>query len=503
MTTNILQILGVAGKEDVITNLLKFAIESSGTFREHFLADICGITGASSTDEYKIKTRIATGDTGIPDLVIWRKGDNLADMVIIENKLKAKEGFEQLKRYEDPACVNAIARIFPQEPALNEHFIFLTLFDDQVPKKSRFVHKRYADLLPILKPLPFNENKIVDVLLGDLKATLDEFYAYDKVDYGDRLLEKLSGIAVLDAPYLYFSRLFSDYPPPEGLDFDHTFKSSAQGHRYYGAIFYKATWYLGEMQKPSKGKWRLDPIKDIFIHFEPQLSLLNNVLSIYVHYEISPYEGAKWAQDNIEKNDYQAYQLIREFVSLYVAGAKIPDYSAGGRSNQIGKALIEINEHMTVATFIDKFGLFLKNTTKVIDNALTHIRGWSFDVRSVLKSLDEVTSQCKSKGYSLEPSATAAEYGFYLKDHNGKNVLWIGIWCSYWQKSNHPISLAIHQTGADWSREGLNVFLSMHPEAETDFEGHAVCSVPVDDKNGTLALRIMEAIDAQMNVFSE
>jgi hypothetical protein len=506
MPDNILRVLGVEGKEDVITNLLKFAIESSGTFRQRFLTDICGISGALSTDKCKAKTRISTGDMGIPDLVIWRNGgNNPADLVIIENKLKAEAGNDQLERYENPASVDMLAEMFSKETTRNEHFVFLTLFNDPLPKNSKFVHKRYADLLPILRLLPFNENRIADILLGDLGATLEEFYAYDKVDYEDHLLEKLSGVQVLDAPYLYFSKLFSGYQPPEGLDFDSTFRSSAQGRRYYGAVFYKELWCPRGMREPSEGKWRLDPIEDIFIHFEPQLSLLNQVLSIYVHYEISSdsYHNAEWSQENIEKSDYQAYQLIREFVSLFTAKANIPDYSAGGRSNQIGKALIEINEHMTVAQFLDKFGLFLKRTTREIDNALAHIRGWSFDVRDILKILDEVASQCKRKGYPLESSVDAAEYGFYLKDRNGKNALWVGIWCSYWQKSGQPISLAVNQAGTDWSKESLTVLKSMHPEAEANFDDHTVCFIPVGGADNILAKRVSDAIDAHMNALSK
>lgn len=173
----------------------------------------------------------------------------------------------------------------------------------------------------------------------------------------------------------------------------------------------------------------------------------------------------------------------------------------GGGSNQIGKAAINI-ENTTVAQFHKKFATFLEKSSTAIDKALNTVRTWKFDIRKLIIFVDEIASKCKAKGYLFEPQqACSTEYGIYLKDQNGKNALWIGIWCSYWYKYGVPISLAVHETDSSWSPKSLKILNSKQKSTET-FEGYSTYSFPLDSYEESLVDSVMTIIESHMFALS-
>ena len=99
---NILEVLGVADREDAITNLLCFCFRRSRVFRRAFLERVCGVD--APIDGWVARTRIAVRGHGTPDLALGRPGEP-GTLVIIENKLKAGEGQDQTRRYAADACI--------------------------------------------------------------------------------------------------------------------------------------------------------------------------------------------------------------------------------------------------------------------------------------------------------------------------------------------------------------------------------------------------------------
>ena len=96
---NIMDILGVTYKEDIISNLLAHSLINSVSFKTTSLENLVQLKNVSS---YTVKAYIRIGTSmGIPDIVIALKWDevNCDKLIIIENKLKATEGYEQTKRY--------------------------------------------------------------------------------------------------------------------------------------------------------------------------------------------------------------------------------------------------------------------------------------------------------------------------------------------------------------------------------------------------------------------
>lgn len=361
--TNILEILGVQNKEDVISNLLKYCINSSIDFASIFLASVCGKNRDNYT-EVEAFTRLNTASSGVPNLVIKCTNNETVDVVIIENKLKAEEGDDQTERYAGSACIEDIKkRLNLDDKTVNPTYIFLTLFPDQLPESDSFRQVTYAKLKEALGKSTFAENAIVNKLTSDLCELLEQFYNYATTSPTDKALDKLQAENSLDASYLYFKAVMDQLKLPARLEFEFTFRDSRQGRRYYGAVLSKEEWHPAEMTEAGDGKWSLNPERCFNIHIEPQFNVLSGVLNLFLHYEINPYETEAWAVKNILEADYQAYSDRRNKFINALQAADIAGLIIGGGSNQIAKAALEISEEMQlndmlkmIEGFIDKVG---------------------------------------------------------------------------------------------------------------------------------------------------
>ncbi|HHD2798783.1 TPA: PD-(D/E)XK nuclease family protein, partial [Clostridium perfringens] len=98
-------------------------------------------------------TRIQTVN-GVPDIVIKLKS-NLQDiLVIIENKLKADEGYNQTKKYSSEKCISDLVKnpkINLKNKNIKTIFLFLTLIPKQVPSGEAFKNITYKDLISKVK----------------------------------------------------------------------------------------------------------------------------------------------------------------------------------------------------------------------------------------------------------------------------------------------------------------------------------------------------------------
>src|SRR5690242_18224325 len=81
MTENVLKILGIATREDAITNLLAYCFNTIPAFRQSFLG--CINIGTGNSDEsWQATTRVNLPDSGIPDLVLFGSVDGDSRIVI-------------------------------------------------------------------------------------------------------------------------------------------------------------------------------------------------------------------------------------------------------------------------------------------------------------------------------------------------------------------------------------------------------------------------------------
>lgn len=367
--SNILEILGVQNKEDVISNLLRYCINSSRDFASAFLTSVCGkdIKNYTGVEAF---TRFTTS-AGVPDIIVNCTAREAVDIFIIENKIKAEEGEDQTERYASIECLEDIKkRLNLHDKTVTPSYIFLTLFPDQEPRSNAFKKITYLELQKALKSSIVDVGPLVHQLAGDLAMLLEKFYSYENTSPDDDILEKLRAEDGLDASYLYFKSIIYQLKLPADLEVEGTFKDSRQGRRYYGALISKEAWHPAELNELANAKWSLNPTKCFNIHIEPQFNVLSGIMNIFLHYEINPYETEAWAMENIKENEYQEYLARRGNFINVLSAANVDGLFIGGGSNQVAKAAFEIKEGMQFKGALEMMGNFINKVSVEIDKAL-------------------------------------------------------------------------------------------------------------------------------------
>ncbi|WP_169829434.1 PD-(D/E)XK nuclease family protein [Desulfatibacillum aliphaticivorans] len=341
MEQNILSILGVAGKEDVISNLLRYCIEASTTFRDAFLQNICDIDPSGITDA-RVFTRVSTGSSGVPDMVIAIQRQGAKQLVIMENKLKADEGSNQTKDYASTECKNAIKeRLGWSNDAVDVKCVFLSLFPDQKPESSAFRSATFKNLLNAGLDSSTLGDSNAKLLIASWISLLSGFYSKGKVSDSDVFLAKMQEPDDLEGNFLYFRSFLEGLRLEGGLEVDETFRGSARGRHYFGAKICKPSWRPGEM-KGVNGVFQLDAKRDFNIHFEPQFNLLTGFFNFYLHYEVNPYRPVAWVKKNVSLSQYEEYNRVRDSFKEELRSKGIGGLSVGGRSNQAAKAVFDL-----------------------------------------------------------------------------------------------------------------------------------------------------------------
>jgi hypothetical protein len=372
MSDNVFKVLGIQSHEDSVSNALAYAINESEDFRNGFLKHIC----QKELDAYKkcsAYTRISTGESGIPDLVLVCESQGKAELIVIENKLKAEEGIDQTERYSTEESIIALGqRLCPNynRGSVIASFVFLTLFPDQEPSSKKFIVKRHRDLCAIYQNKKGISN-LADQLIFDWLDLVTAFYSKENTDLEDNVCQKLQDDDGLDGGYLYFRTFLTQLNLPEGLQREDFFRASQQGRRYYGAIFSKDSWHPAEMTE-SDGTWMLDADQVFNIHFEPQFNVLSGIFSIFLHYEVNPYEPANWVKIHIPASQYAAYMDRRNEFTHLLQNKKPKDWVFGGASNQIAKVKLNFIDYSLREVKSNIENIFSK-TSAAIDEVLSKL----------------------------------------------------------------------------------------------------------------------------------
>ncbi len=343
MSDNLFIVLGIQTREDCVSNALAYAINVSQSFRQQFLQQICGKDACNYTST-RAYTIISAGASGIPDIVITLESSSSADIVVIENKLKAEEGDDQTVRYSSKEAVHALmTRLLPEKVLGEPFFVFMTLFPDQQPTAQQYAVHRHSELKKVVTGVSEWESKLAKELISDWLALVESFYEREKVAPSDIFHDRLTDDSGLDGAFLYFRNALSRLDLPIALELEGFFRSSQQGRHYYGAIISKDSWHPSEMEEVS-GTWSLDPLTNFNIHLEPQYNVLSGTFNCFLHYEVNPYESERWVRENIATDQYNAYiQQRTKFVSGLQAQA-LRGWSFGGGSNQIAKIAFDFSK---------------------------------------------------------------------------------------------------------------------------------------------------------------
>ncbi len=338
MSNNVLEVLRIADKEDVISNLLAYCIEQSVSFRSVFLEQICGFEAAAYSD-CRVHPRLQVPNAGVPDLVVVCTGQT-TDWAIIENKLKADEGKDQTERYANPNTAAALSKHLGLGWSVGQpRLVFLTLFPDQEPRSKHFSRACYSSLLQG-RPLPDQDEALAHQLSSAWLELLEKFYASEHLDPGEVFAEKLSNMPALDGGYLAFRSLIHSLSLPSRLASDHLFRKSEKGRKYYGAALTKPEWKTQPFDD-SGGWWPL-PKDNRRIHIEPQYHVLDQTLKVYIHYETNPYHPVRELREHAAPDQYEAYRARRDAFIRHFADLNTAPFRVGGGSNQLASAAVSL-----------------------------------------------------------------------------------------------------------------------------------------------------------------
>lgn len=368
---NIFKVLGIQSREDSVSNAIAYAINQSDEFRQVFLQHICDKKVGNYYNSCRAYTRVLTGAYGIPDIVIVCKSKTSADLIIIENKLKADEGDDQTDNYATEESIEGlIERLCPEfsRKNVNASFIFLTLFPDQWPASRKFVVKRHSDLAVTYRAKK-GINSLADHLISDWVGLTKSFYAKSQAKAGDLICQKLQDDDGMDGGYLYFRTFLSQLNLPNSIKIENFFRDSRQGRRYYGAVFSKENWHPKEMIENCR-KWTLDEDRVFNVHLEPQFNVLNGIFSIFLHYEVNPYEPESWVLKNIPKKQYEGYLARRQKFTDALQNRKLKEWIFGGGCNQIAKVQLNFEEY-SFTEAKESIEMIFKKTTIAIDSVLS------------------------------------------------------------------------------------------------------------------------------------
>src|SRR5579884_2533996 len=283
---NLLTALGVHRKEDVISNLLAHCYNHSWTLRPHLLRAL-HVPQTPALLGGQAHTRVGSGDSGVPDVVIVGRESDKHAIVVIENKLDAAEGDKQTERYASPACRARLEKKWNLIPSLVEvHYRYLTLFPGELPEAKAFQPVSYESFLGINWDGEHDPSSWVAEFMSAWLELLRRFYKSAELKDDANLFAAL-GCArenELDSGFLLFCRFMESIDLPQGMVLKGSQRQSREGRRYYLTHFRKKAWAPSEMFRDG-AKWRLDPDTCFDIHVQPQYDVLGHKLVVYLHYE--------------------------------------------------------------------------------------------------------------------------------------------------------------------------------------------------------------------------
>ena len=372
---NIIELLGITYKEDIISNLIVGLINESNNFKISFLENIIGISNANL---YNVEafTRIAT-EQGIPDIIIKIYNEQKNVLVIIENKLKAEEGYTQTARYSTDKCIKDIClnnKINLEYNNVSKKFIYFTLIPEQIPSGERFVNKTYRDLLELVNVEI--ENEILNHIYQDFMKLIKDFYCDLDVNKEDKILDLLYENIDNEKIYIKFKDIMKSCNFDNGLEVKYIGKTGGIGRISFIAQISKDSWV--SKSNASLIEWLYSVNEDTYnIRLEFSFDILNKVIKLPLHYETNPYIPKSKLIKQSTEEDYNKYLNRRELVKnklheeILLLGDK--DIKCYNGSNQIANIIINLDNNVTVKEFLEAVEQSCNKISILVDNVLLEL----------------------------------------------------------------------------------------------------------------------------------
>lgn len=305
MSSDILDILGVATKEETYTSLIAYALANHTAFRKAAIEKFLGKPCVS--DDWKIKSELQVASCqgkDIPDIVIYSSSENR--IIIVENKLFSAEGLDQTTRYSSSEFNDAIKNLLGL-PNAGLDYIFLTL-ENRQPQSSKFKKISYSELAKVIPQSSINNSKLC-LLLDEFRKKVEEFDKCAPPQPNQVFLDYLKSnpVAGLVSSYRKFEVACTHFSRNVGsqLGSPDIGTTSHLGSGYIPLAVWRKEGWLGK--EYSEGD--RDGRKCYDIHYEFQWDARNDTLTLYLHYHTNPY----MTQTELE-------QIDKDFVKSHLEG---------------------------------------------------------------------------------------------------------------------------------------------------------------------------------------
>ena len=361
---NLLEILGVVEREDVISNLVCHALQELPEFRTQLLRRLDKLPNPDLRSPRGV-TRVSVPDVGVPDIVLLGESDRGTEAIVIENKLGAAEGKDQTESYAGERLVEGLRERFDLSEDPHRHLVFLTVLPRQKPKSDDFIHVTYSELL---EDFPPPEGSAVGTLLAELRNHVRRARDAEKVEPHQPMKAVINTDAPFDAGFLAFQGVIQGVELPANLKVRGEYRGSARGRRFYGALIRPDRWAPEKMVTDDPPVEDFQPRRHVNIHFEPQANALTGGVTLYLHYEVNPYKTRKWAERNLPQEAYSEYRKLRSDFYRRLRKELPPGWTFRKGSNMLAKTTFDAGA--TVQEVSDGMRLSIASATPVIDRLL-------------------------------------------------------------------------------------------------------------------------------------
>ncbi|ALB45687.1 PD-(D/E)XK nuclease family protein [Clostridium beijerinckii] len=373
---NIVELLGITYKEDIISNLIAGLLNESQNFRINFLEKIAKVQNGDLYN-VKAKTRITTS-VGIPDIVIAIENQEKAIIIIIENKLKAEEGYEQTKRYSQEICKKELydySNINMKYENVEFKLIFLTLIPEQIPTSQEFINVTYNDLID--KVNIKLEDDLLNKIYSDFIDTLNEFYKGLDVREDDKVLDVLCEDIDSEKIYIRFMNIMRGLKTNNGLNVYYLGKAGGKGRVSFIAQISKDSWCGNEEVNLKDDVYKVSD-QTFDIHFEGSFDIFNKKITLPLHYETDPYIPKDKLIKKSKPEDYKKYgdkrDNIKEIIHDKIDKLNNSNIKKYNGSNQIASINLDIDLNVTVREFKEVIINYMDKVSTMVDEALILVK---------------------------------------------------------------------------------------------------------------------------------
>lgn len=363
-------ILGISGREDSYTNLLVAAFNDSETFRRRF----CNFFTKDDHSDFELKSRnsFSTNIEGkknkdIPDLILFNENE----IILIEVKIFASEGYRQTERYSSNETVEKIKEILNKPNARFESFFYLTV-DKSSARSAKFKNVSWSELLGVvLKNVEFHNDKI-SVLMQDLQSRVREFDLIE--DVGNQSIVEFTSRSkhFVTRKFLfekYFNSLSETLKKRFGFEVSYANANNVDGDQYL-LLFGKPEWV--RLRMPSNIASFSDEEQQKFsktrnVHIEINWTPSRNRISIFVHYETNPYLPEKDLK-KLSKYMYEDFYKFKNDFKSVLHKNKPNNWQKASKYLTMIKTSLAINEDLSREKLYDWLLVNVEHANKALDN---------------------------------------------------------------------------------------------------------------------------------------